>query len=106
MRRIQDIYDKYQILPILREHQLRVAAVAKMLCLNLKKPVKTEQVVLACLFHDMGNIIKFDLKSFPEFYEPLGVAYWQKVKEDFIIKYGHDEHEANIAISKENRLLP
>ena len=41
-------------MPGLQLHQLRVAAVGKLICEHLKKPVRTKDVVVACLFHDMG----------------------------------------------------
>lgn len=82
-------------------HQLRVAAVGKLVCDNLAIPIQTEDVILAGLFHDMGNIIKFDLEQFPEFRKPEGIEYWQKVKDDFLAKYGADVHEATYRIAKE-----
>lgn len=104
MRTAQEIYEQFNIMPSLQQHQLRVAAVAKLICDNFKKPVKTDDVVLACLFHDMGNIIKMDLTSFPEFLEPEGTEYWRNVKESFIRKYGENAHKANIAIAHELHL--
>ncbi len=56
---------------------------------------------MACLLHDMGNIIKFNMNLFPEFFQPEGVEYWQGVKDDFIKKYGTDEHIATVEIAKE-----
>jgi hypothetical protein len=87
-------------------HQLRVAAVAKLVCENFTKPIDADNVVLACLFHDMGNIIKSDLSYFPEFLEPEGLAYWQTVKDGFIQKYGTEEHIAMLSIAKEVGLPP
>jgi len=37
--KIQQIYDKYQIMPNLQEHMLRVAGVASIICDNYTKPV-------------------------------------------------------------------
>ena len=104
MRIAQDIYTEYKIMPSLQLHQLRVAAVAKLLCEHFKEPVKERVVVLACLFHDMGNIIKSDLGYFPEFVEPEGREYWEKVKADFVEKYGGNHHQANVVIAKEIHL--
>lgn len=88
-------------MPNLQEHQLRVAAVARQICDNLTVPVDSSSVITACLLHDMGNIIKFDLSQFPEFYEPEGVDYWRKVQQEFINEYGPDEHQASLDIAKE-----
>lgn len=94
-------------MPNLRQHQLRVAATAKIICDSLSvagdqtKTLDIDKVVEACLFHDMGNIIKFHLDYFPEFLEPEGLGYWEKVKSDFIKKYGNDEHVATEIICRE-----
>ncbi|HVU75878.1 MAG TPA: HD domain-containing protein, partial [Candidatus Paceibacterota bacterium] len=101
MRTVQDIYDAYRIMPALQLHQLRVAACAQQICDSLTADVAGETVVTACLFHDMANIIKSDLETFPDFLEPEGKAHWQIVKEEFIAKYGSDEHHAAIQICRE-----
>jgi 5'-deoxynucleotidase YfbR-like HD superfamily hydrolase len=88
-------------MPNLQEHQLRVAAVARQLCDAMKVPVDTNAVVTACLVHDMGNIIKFDLSYFPEFVQEKGLAYWQEVKEEYVRKYGNNEHIATEKIAEE-----
>ena len=90
----------------LQLHQLRVAAVAKLVCDNFQKHVDTHETILACLFHDMGNIIKSDLGTFPEFLEPEGLEYWQGVKIEFLKKYGDNAHKGNVAIAKEVGLSP
>lgn len=104
MRVAQDIYDAYRIMPSLQLHQLRVAAVAQTICESRTKDVDAESVVLAALFHDMGNIIKSDFSIFPDFVEPEGAAHWQLVKDDFVARYGTDSHAANVAIARENKL--
>jgi len=101
VRTAQEIYTEYKIMPSLQLHQLRVAAVGKTICDTFKQPLNTKAVILAGLFHDMGNIIKSDLTYFPEFVEPEGMGYWEKVKTDFIAKYGKDHHRANVVIGKE-----
>lgn len=99
-----EAYAHYNIMPILALHQLRVAAVGKMIADSFRQKLDTRSVVLACLFHDMGNIIKFDLNQFPESREPEGIAYWEKVKADFVRRYGPDEHHATVAIGHELHL--
>jgi hypothetical protein len=105
MRTPREIYTEYKIMPSLQLHQLRVTAVAKLICDNFAPPtgglIATNDIILACLFHDMGNIVKFDLAYFPEFLEPEGLAYWQAVKEDFIARYGGEQHDVNEAIARE-----
>ena len=98
---IGEIYRKYKIMPSLQEHMLRVAAVASLICDNFTEPLLKEEIITACLLHDMGNIIKFKLDAFPEFLEPEGLDYWQKVKNEYIKKYGENEHKATTMILKE-----
>lgn len=99
---IIEIYKKYKITPALQHHQLRVAGVASILCQEIPTISEdTSNIVTACLLHDMGNIIKFNMNLFPDFFEPEGVEYWQKVQQDFIRTYGNDEHEATITIVQE-----
>ncbi|MBI4087904.1 HD domain-containing protein [Candidatus Kaiserbacteria bacterium] len=106
MRTPRDIYKEYKLVPALQLHQLRVAAVGKAVCEYYKGNVNEHDVVLACLFHDTGNIIKSDLATFPEFLEPEGRDYWQRVKDEFIKKYGPNEHIATMSIAKEIGLPP
>ena len=106
MRTVQQIYSDYKIMPSLQLHQLRVAAVAKIITENFQEKIDKESIIFACLFHDMGNIIKSDLNYFPEFLEPEGLEYWQSIKKEFIEKYGLDEHIATELIAKEINLPP
>jgi len=101
MKTVRGLYADYRIMPSLQLHQLRVAAVAKLVADNFQEVIDKNVVLLSCLFHDMGNIIKSDFSQFPEFSEPEGVAYWQGVKEEFIKKYGGNSHDANVAIARE-----
>ena len=101
MRTPREIYEEYKIMPNLQLHQLRVAAVAKSVCDAFDQQVSANDVILACLFHDMGNILKSDLMTFPEFLEPQGRAYWQQIKTDFVSRYGQNAHDGNVAIARE-----
>ena len=101
MRTPREIYAQYKIMPNLQMHQLRVAAVARLICGHTKERINERDVVLECLFHDMGNVVKFDLAYFPEFVQPEGQAYWESVKADFMQKYGREQHAANSAIARE-----
>lgn len=59
---------------------------------------------MACLFHDMGNILKFDLTPTAALASmmPDGQReYWISVKSDFTAKYGKSEYDATAAIAKE-----
>jgi hypothetical protein len=98
---ISEIYTEYKIMPNLQEHMLRVAAVASIICDNFDEFLPKNDIITACLLHDMGNIIKSNLEILPEFLEPEGRDYWQKVKNEYIGKYGEDEHKATLEIMRE-----
>lgn len=104
--RIKDIYSNYKILPSLQTHMLRVAAVAKIISDNFNHKIDKTNIVKACLVHDMGNIVKFNLRVYPQFLEPEGFDFWEDVKNSFIKKYGENEHEASVKITKELGLTP
>ncbi len=101
MKTIAEIYTDYYIMPQLQIHMYRVAAVANLICENFQINIDRRSIISTCLLHDMGNIIKFDLTKFPEFNEPQGIEYWQMVKQNFIDKYGTDEHVATTEIALE-----
>ncbi len=88
-------------MPILQLHQLRVAAVARIIMNHISEPLDVHTVILACLFHDMGNLIKADLNYFEDACQPEGKDYWLQVKKDFIEKYGPDEKVATEMIARE-----
>lgn len=88
-------------MPNLQLHMLRVAAVASLICDNFNEPLPKEDIVTACLLHDMGNILKFKLGSLPQFLEPEGLEFWEKVKDEYRIKYGDNEHVATNKIAEE-----
>lgn len=98
------IYEHYRIPPWLQLHQLRVAAVAKMTADSFQEPLDSETVLIGDLFHDMGNIIKFDFGEGSGLRSLVGaenVAHWEKVKEEFVAKYGTIEKDATRAIAQE-----
>lgn len=60
--KIAEIYQKYKVPPNLQEHMLRVAAMAEIIANSWpNNSLDREILLLACLTHDMGNILKFDL---------------------------------------------
>lgn len=99
--KIQAIYEKYRIMPSLQLHMLRVTAVAQLICNSIQKQVNQQDILSACLLHDMGNILKFNMELFPEFFEPEGKEYWEQVKNEYQNKYGNDEHLATLSIAEE-----
>lgn len=99
MKTISEIYEHYKIMPFLQTHMRRVAGVAAIICDNIDAKVNRDDIISACLLHDIGNIIKFD-PLLPESLGREGLAYWQNVQNEFKNKYS-TEHKAHVAISKE-----
>ncbi len=97
---IEQIYDEYKVMHSLREHMYRVASVASILCDHISVPVDRKSILQTCLLHDMANIIKSDLKQFPDFTKPEGEEYWQKVKDEYVAKYGEGPKNTHLAILK------
>ncbi len=90
------IYNKLNIMPSIREHQKTVAAIALKICESLSKEVNTEVIVSTCLLHDLGNILK-GTKNFA----PIGEEEkWEKIKEETREKYGETPEEATINMIK------
>lgn len=102
MTHIRDIYHRFPIPNHLQLHQLRVAAVAQVICDQLNPAIKINrsEIISACLLHDMGNLIKFKLDQLPELLEPQGRDYWHIQQQQFIAEYGPNEHQATLAIAK------
>jgi len=90
---VEQIYHQYQIPLNLQKHQLRVAAV-------IQTMLDQENVILAGLFHDMANLIKFNF-SLPDMLEDRDNHYWQQVQTQFISQYGSDVHQATISICQQ-----
>ncbi|MCF7865172.1 MAG: HD domain-containing protein [Candidatus Pacebacteria bacterium] len=96
-----EIYAKYQIPSVLRNHMYRVAAVARILVQSLKHEIQLDidLVTKAMLLHDMGNIIKSPIAN--------DVLYTEEERkelrrvEEFIKSYGDNEHTVTMAIAHE-----
>jgi len=48
-----------------------------------------------------GTLNSFTYRKFPKFLKPQGLDYWLNIKNDFIKKYGSDDHKASLKINKE-----
>ena len=102
--KITDAYTKYRINKGLQEHQIRAAAVSKIICDTSREDLPTQHIVDGSLVHDMGNLIKSKMDSMQELFEPEGVEYWQQVKAEMVATYGPSEDAAAKAIVQEIRL--
>lgn len=101
---INEIYSKYQIPINLQQHMLRVTGLAKLIASRWNEnTINIDLLTSACLTHDLGNLLKFDLVNKANFLgkDELNLEHWKKVKEIMIKKYGTDEHHATSEICKE-----
>lgn len=95
---INEIYDKYKIPKILREHMYRVAAVSDIVCNSMHDDIDIDKdlVIKTALLHDMGNIIKIYIVD-SSFIHNDEKEELERDKKEFIEKYGDEE---NIATQK------
>lgn len=102
--RILQVYQDYKIPPNLQLHMIRAASVGAFIVDEWKEKniLDKTSIIKSLLLHDMGNIIKFDFKYAHLLgEEKKNVEYWKKVQQEFIQKYGNDEHVATVEIAKE-----
>lgn len=88
-------------MPQLQTHMLRVAGVATVICDNFNQPINKDLVITTCLLHDIGSMSKFNIGLFPEHAKEKGISYWERVQNEFIQKYGKDDHKAAMKICEE-----
>jgi len=106
---IRDLYKKFEIMPQLSEHQLRVGGVGQMVAEHWKGGCDKQLVTKLCLVHDMGNVVKFDLSEeavkTKMFGRQVNLPYWRKVQQKYWDQYGKDAHAATKRILAEAGLV-
>jgi len=90
--KINEIYTQYHIVKNLQNHMYRVASVGSLVIDFLDESIKLDKdiVIRTLLLHDLGNILKFDFNS--NLLNKGDVEKIKKIREEFILKYGNDEH--------------
>jgi hypothetical protein len=100
----REIYDHYQVPPWLQAHQVRVAAVGKMVAAHIPE-ADAHLVISTCLLHDIGAIVKFDFdymrREMPQLAMHDDLSHWERVQEDIRARYGEREHQASAAMLQE-----
>ena len=96
---IKQIYEKYEIMPQLETHMLRVAGVGKLILDGWSGAIDRDLVMRTLLLHDMGNIVKFDLTKLILPIE--NIEHWIEVQQEWWNKYGRDTHGVTVAIARE-----
>lgn len=105
---VKQLYEKYRIPKNLQEHMLRVGVLAQIISENwIGREIDKLNIVVACLFHDAGKIVKFDFSRLELFGEEAkNIDYWKQVQNETIKKYGEDEHTTNYKLCGEMGLKP
>lgn len=92
---ITDIYKSYGIPEKLQMHMLRVAGIADQVLSTWHGPsIDRESLMRVLLLHDMGNIIKIDC-------EPDENQLTSTTREEYISKFGKNDHRISLEIAKE-----
>jgi hypothetical protein len=100
----RDIYEKFKVPPNLQEHLIRVTKVALFMADRWQEPgLNIDLLKKACLLHDLGNLVKFKLKEWPESLgkEQSRLDYWLRVQAEMVDKYGPNDHQATMAMLEE-----
>ena len=87
---ITDVYDKYNVLPVVRTHQFRVSAVAQFI-----GAAEITEIVSALLIHDIAKIVE------PTFQLQEEELAWTDTQNKMRAKYGTDAMHATYAIARE-----
>lgn len=98
--KINEVYGIYKIAPWLAEHMFRVTAVSLTIFDALGLKEGREDLICAGLFHDLGNIVKFNFQTL-QIAGDSDLSHWEKTKKEFVEKYGESAHHATILILKE-----
>ncbi|MDO8661569.1 MAG: hypothetical protein Q7K43_06780, partial [Candidatus Woesearchaeota archaeon] len=87
IKNIQMIYKELVIPKNLQMHMICTAGIASFIHEHWKgKSINKENIVIAMLLHDVGNIVKFDF-SRKELYEQdvlSNVEFWKQRQKEFI----------------------
>lgn len=95
-------YEKFKIMPTLATHMLTVGAVAKIFTDTIvESDFPAKEIVSACLLHDLGNIVKFNLDKTPKGLGIPNIEYWKQEQQDIKNSYGLDEHEVTHTMAHE-----
>lgn len=100
---VLEAYLKLEIPPNLQEHMLRVGALLSILGEHWKgEEIDVESLVMAGLFHDLANILKFDFDKLELLgKEALKSNDWKRVQTKVRETYGDDLQRATLVMGKE-----
>lgn len=100
---IAKVYEKFSIPPGLQKHMYTTAALGMIICDHWSGPtLQKENIIMALLLHDLGNLIKFDLSDTAQILdESLFTPYWRSLQSQQKKTYGNDAHTATLNMARE-----
>lgn len=103
---IRDVYEKFGIPPNLQEHMTQVFGVVSFIAAHWKNKniqVDWDLTKKIALLHDLGNIVKFDLDRYPEFFgtEQANIEQWREKQKQIIETYGFDDRAVTSRMLRE-----
>lgn len=94
------ICDQFFIPNIIRNHLLRVSAIALQITSHCNKELDKNLIRDATLLHDIGNIVKSNVHRLSA-YEEKSEDFWAIKQKEIINKYGRFDDEATTNMLKE-----
>jgi len=103
---VKDIYQSYQLPWNLQQHMLRAGALADRIVSGWHgKPIVGNDIVIACLLHDLGKVGVFRLdKPQPVDRDPAEISRLQQLKDELNAKFGTEEHAITMGLCHEAAL--
>jgi hypothetical protein len=104
-RTIRSIYQEFCIPHNLAMHMVRTAAIGELIYTHWRGPaIDYDVIVTALLLHDMGNIVKMDLRDplLQEAGEELEAVV--EMRDGMIALYGPDDHAVSVGIARSLRV--
>jgi hypothetical protein len=94
---VKNIYIKFSVPPNLQRHMLLVTKLALCIDNHWKGPkIDNDLLTKACLLHDIGNIVKFNLDKYSHLLEEeiIRIDFWKQKQKEVIAKYGKEDQIA------------
>ncbi len=114
---IEKIYSKFQVLPNIQEHMLRVASLVEIYLELMGEEVLSsyfklgsEEIIFLALVHDLGKFVGIDLDYtntlYPGLLNKRKVSKLKALQKKFIKKFGASSHYATFKMLRELGVSP
>jgi hypothetical protein len=103
---VKDIYQRYQLPWNLQQHMLRTGVLADRIVSGWHgKPIVGNDVVIACLLHDLGKVGVFRLdRPQPVDRDPDEIGRLKQLKDELNARFGTEEHAITMGLCHEAAL--